>query len=100
MVLLNGFMIQKYNKNTGKYIYHHDFSVEKDNYRVITYLWYLNDVEEGGETEFFGHENQCIKPEKGKLILFPASPFYPHRGKVPINSDKYIITGWFYIKYN
>jgi hypothetical protein len=98
-VLLNeSFMIQKYTKQKGRYIYHNDFSsdwIEKK-YRVITYLWYLNTVEEGGETEFWG--THTIKPETGKLLLFPASWSFPHRGKMPISCDKYIITGWLYFK--
>ena len=57
--------------------------------------WYLNDVEDGGETEFCG--DFTIRPEVGKLIFFPASWCYPHRGKMPISGDKYIITGWLHI---
>ena len=89
-------MIQKYQKNKGKYVYHNDASFESTKYRVITYIWYLNDVEEGGETEFFGE--YCVKPEKGKLVLFPASWTFPHCGKIPISHDKYIVTGWLYIE--
>ena len=89
------FMIQKYQKNKGKYIYHNDSAFESTKYRVITYIWYLNDVEEGGETEFWGEYR--VKPEKGKLVLFPASWTFPHCGKMPISHDKYIITGWLYI---
>lgn len=90
-------LVQKYTKNEGRYIYHNDFQCDfkKNKYRVITFLWYINDVEEGGETEFWGEHK--IKPEAGKLILFPASWTFPHRGKMPISSDKYIITGWLYL---
>jgi hypothetical protein len=98
-VLLNqSFMVQKYTKQKGRYIYHNDFrsDYESKKYRVITYLWYLNTVEEGGETEFWG--THTIKPETGKLLLFPASWTFPHRGKMPISHDKYIITGWLYLK--
>jgi hypothetical protein len=91
------FMLQKYNKCKGRYTYHNDFAnePEKNRYRVITFIWYLNDVTDGGETEFFGGKIN-IKPEKGKLVLFPASWAFPHRGKMPISNDKYIITNWFY----
>jgi hypothetical protein len=91
------FMLQKYNKCKGKYTYHNDFTneSEKNRYRVITFIWYLNDVTDGGETEFFGGKIN-IKPEKGKLVFFPASWAFPHRGKMPISNDKYIITNWFY----
>jgi len=93
------FMIQKYNKQEGKYIYHCDSNVECEHkrYRILTFLWYLNDVDIGGETEFWNGVYE-IKQKKGKLIIFPACWSYPHRGKMPLSSDKYIITGWLYIK--
>jgi len=92
-------LMQKYNKSTGKYIYHHDFMVNltTKKYRVVTFLWYINSVEEGGETCF--GESFKIKPEQGKLILFPASWTFPHCGKIPLSSDKYIVTGWLYVDY-
>jgi hypothetical protein len=91
------YQIQKYIKGEGKYVYHNDFTLKWDlcQYRVITFLWYLNTIEEGGETEILGSIN--IKPEAGKLLLFPASWIFPHRGKMPISEDKYIVTGWFHV---
>lgn len=88
--------IQRYIKNSGKYIYHNDYRChwEDRKMRRITFMWYLNDVVEGGETEFLAKYN--IKPEVGKLVLFPASWTFPHRAKMPISSNKYIITGWLY----
>lgn len=96
-MITNEFMIQKYTKNKGRYVYHDDFCIEWDTkrYRTITYIFYLNDVDDGGETEFWG--NTRIKPEAGKLVLFPASWTYPHRGMMPKSSDKYIITGWLWL---
>ena len=94
------FQMQRYKAGVGKYVYHNDFSIKynEKKMRVITYLWYLNDVEQGGETELFG--NILIKPEKGKLLLFPSSWTFPHSGKMPISNDKYIITGWLYSEYD
>ena len=91
------FMIQKYDKNKGEYIYHNDFHMNSNKYRVITFLWYLNDIHEGGETEFW--DSYKIKPTAGKIVLFPSSWTYPHRGKMPISDNKYIITNWLYINY-
>jgi hypothetical protein len=92
-ILDKGYNIQKYNQNDGFYIWHTDDMVDYDNQeaRVLTYLWYLNTVEEGGETYF---KDFKIKPEKGKLIFFPATWTYIHRAAVPRSSDKYIVTGW------
>lgn len=94
------FQIQRYTKNIGKYVYHNDseINLKENNYRVITFLWYLNTVNEGGETEFNGEI--LVNPELGKLILFPATWTYPHCGKMPISNDKYILTGWIYTKIN
>jgi len=91
------YQIQRYRKGEGKYVYHEDFSVkwESRQFRVITFLWYLNTIAEGGETELLGEI--CVKPEAGKLLLFPSSWTFPHRGKMPISEDKYIVTGWFHV---
>jgi hypothetical protein len=93
----SGFQVQKYNRGEGYYKYHNDYCISdnKLQHRMIAFIWYLNTVYEGGETEFFNGK-VSIKPEKGKLLLFPAAWTYPHRGNMPISSDKYIVTGWIY----
>ena len=95
-----GFQIQRYIKNEGFYAYHNDGRIELETRqeRMLTYIFYLNTVEEGGETEFFGTTK--IKAEQGKLVLFPAYWCFPHKGVMPISSDKYIVTGWLYKKLN
>lgn len=84
------FLIRKYNKNNGKYTFHVDEHPNKN--RILTFIWYLNNIENGGETEF--HNNIKINPEQGKLLIFPSSWIYPHTSKVPISDDKYAIIGW------
>jgi len=88
--------IQKYTKSKGRYIYHNDFTCDWNTkkFRVITFLWYLNTIENGGETEFW--TTHKVKPEAGKLLLFPATWTYPHRGMIPVSDNKYIMTGWIY----
>ena len=99
-ITVKQFQIQRYIANIGKYVYHSDadIDVQENKYRIITFLWYLNTVNEGGETEFNG--NVLVKPEVGKLILFPATWTFPHCGKMPISNDKYILTGWIYCNIN
>ena len=91
-----GFQIQRYRKNDGHYVMHHDASREFDKYRVLTFLWYLNDVHEGGETNFYN--KIWVKPKKGQLVLFPATWNHEHMGCMPISNDKYIVTGWIYTR--
>jgi hypothetical protein len=87
--------IQRYAKNVGHFKLHVD---EQNTYvrsRDIVFMWYLNDVENGGET-CFPEQDIDVKPEAGKLVLFPSTWTYPHRANIPLSSNKYIITGWFY----
>jgi hypothetical protein len=90
-----GYQLQKYMKEQQYYKWHQDGGLKQGHHehRIITYLWYLNDVNEGGETYFF---NGKVKPKKGSLVLFPATWNYNHKGETPISDDKYIITGWVY----
>ena len=61
--------------------------------RAISWLLYLNDVEEGGETEFL-YQGFRQKATKGTLVIWPASYTHTHRGNPPYSNDKYVITGW------
>jgi Rps23 Pro-64 3,4-dihydroxylase Tpa1-like proline 4-hydroxylase len=89
-----GFQVQKYEKGVGKYVFHNDSKayIERKQERCLTYIWYLNDVEEGGETSFYNKGK--VRAEQGKLVLFPACWTYPHSGLMPISDNKYIVTGW------
>jgi hypothetical protein len=60
---------------------------------VLAFLYYLNDVEEGGETEFF-YQGIKTKPKKGSLVIFPAGFTHTHKGNVPFSDDKYVVTSW------
>lgn len=84
------FIIRRYTKDIGKYVFHIDEHPEKK--RIITFIWYLNTVENGGETYFYNGVN--IKPEQGKLLMFPSSWTYPHSSKNTISDNKYVILGW------
>jgi hypothetical protein len=55
---------------------------------------YLNDVTEGGETEFY-YQQHFETPEQGKLIIWPSDWTYLHRGIPSPTQVKYILTGWF-----
>ena len=67
----------------------HDFSQ-----RQLVVIWYLNDVEgPGGETEF-RFQDVRIKPEQGKMLLFPPFWTHEHRGANLQQGVKYIATTW------
>ena len=59
--------------------------------RYLVFLWYLNDVESGGETEFVDLDLK-IKPATGRLLIFPPYWMFQHRGVAPISNSKYILS--------
>ena len=66
--------------------------------RLFTYMWYLNDDFGGGQTQFrVGGSNNdifSVAPKTGKLICFPASWYFYHRGETVTKGSKYVCTGW------
>ncbi|MGS0692518.1 2OG-Fe(II) oxygenase [Shewanella sp. 0m-4] len=90
--------IQKYLQAKGGYPHWHSeqfpqVSHNEALHRVVLYMFYLNDVEEGGETEFY-YQNKLIKPKKGTMVIAPAGFTHSHRGNIPKSHDKYIATSW------
>jgi len=90
------FVIQKCGKQKSECQYNDDHGVENSNLKVITFIWYLNTIDEGGDTIFW--ENYKVRSEQGKLLLFPSTWCYPYICEIPISCDKYVITGWIYEK--
>ncbi len=87
-----GYIIGRYKAGEGKYDWHVDDSDPREMIkRRLSAVLYLNDVELGGETEFL-HQQVKVKPECGKIVLFPGAWTHVHRGCMPISGDKYIIT--------
>lgn len=76
------------------YHYHIDGGSHAFSQRQLVAVWYLNDVAgPGGETEFL-FQNIRIKPEQGKLLLFPPFWTHEHRGVTLQAGVKYIATTW------
>nr|QMP82892.1 MAG: hypothetical protein [Caudoviricetes sp.] len=86
-----------YPNNYDEFDFHVDADDAESSKRMISYLFYLNDVEEGGETTFGVNEEWRIKPKQGNLLMFPPIWTHPHRGRKPISGPKYILTT--YINY-
>ena len=88
------FKIQKTLPTEGYHVWHIEHGSHRDaSHRVIVFSIYLNDVEEGGETEFL-HQSVRVKPKKGRIVFWPASYPFVHRGNPPLKGEKYIVTGW------
>ena len=85
----SGYQIQR-TKPKEYYVWHHDQASFRS--RRLTYIWYLNDVKDGGYTQF--NTGLKIHPEAGKMMIFPALWPWMHRGYPPKTETKYIVTGW------
>lgn len=79
---------------TGGYsVWHIEQGPGEESRRVLAWSIYLNDVEEGGETEFL-YQGARYKPKAGSLLMWPASITHPHRGNPPLSNEKLMLTGW------
>jgi len=63
-------------------------------HRHLVFMTYLNDINEGGETEFY-YQKLKIRPKKGLTLIWPAGWTHTHRGSPAPYEEKFIITGWF-----
>ena len=83
---------QRTRPGEGFHEWHYENSSDNA-YRKLVTMLYLNDVEEGGETEFL-YLHRRITPRQGRLLIFPAGFTHTHRGNPPLRGDKYILTSW------
>lgn len=91
---LDGYVkIQKTVPGQGYHVWHWEQDSVQHGHRLLLVMLYLNDVEEGGETEFL-HQHLRFKPKAGTALVFPAYFTHLHRGNPPLSGEKYIATGW------
>lgn len=92
-VEIGTFNLQKYSPGGHFSAVHTERFSADTMHRVLAFMTYLNDVEEGGETAFH-HYDILIKPQKGKTIIWPAEWTHAHSGGLVKQGNKYIVTGW------
>ena len=96
MFALNpGYNLQRYYPNQG-YFNEHCENVGGhgiDSKRVLAWTIYLNDVTDGGYTEF-PSQGKKYQPRTGNFLIWPAFFTHPHRGIVSKTQTKYIATSW------
>lgn len=85
--------IQYYKPNCGFTRFHCERTCYENSERHLVFMTYLNDIKNGGETEFY-HQKIKVKPRKGKTLIWPADWTHTHRGIVAPKEEKYIVTGW------
>lgn len=92
--------LQKYQRGQGGYHHFHSENYPamhdpecESLHRVLLFMYYLNDVREGGETEFY-YQQRLLQPTRGQLVFAPSGFTHTHKGHVPVSNDKYILTSW------
>ena len=75
------------------YGYHIDAGFGGTHDRIVSGLFYLRDIAEGGETEF-PFQLMHVRPKAGLLLLFPPFWTHLHRGVSPVSAVKYNITNF------
>jgi hypothetical protein len=94
--------LQKYERNRGGFPHWHSEIYPQRGtasalHRLLFVMAYLNDVSEGGETDFY-YQGLSVVPKAGRVLIAPAGFTHTHRGRVPISGDKYIATTWLMFK--
>ena len=84
-------MMKRYRPGGDEAFQPHFDSIDTVCGRYMVFLWYLNDVEAGGETEFCGLDLK-VEPRAGRLLMFPPYWMFQHAGLPPISGDKYILS--------
>jgi len=93
-----GYNIQRYRRGETD-DWHSDFKECEGNVTYLTYMWCLNTLEEDdGGCLSFAH-GMKIRPETGKLIIFPSTWTNVYRSdEVLKRTSKYIMVGYLMCK--
>jgi prolyl 4-hydroxylase len=88
---LDELTIKRYQPGRDENFQLHFDSLNERSNRYLVLLWYLNEVAEGGETEFPGLGIK-VAAKRGRLLMFPPYWMFQHAGLPPISGDKYILS--------
>lgn len=61
---------------------------------IASFLLYLNDDFEGGETMFL-NDRLKVKPKKGSVLMFPCGPYFIHKSSRVKSGNKHVIWNCF-----
>jgi len=79
-----------YRENAGHYRAHIDVAKPLTYGRMITIIYYLNDIEEGGEL-YFENQNITVQARQGRVVCFPPNWMYKHEARPSLKGDRYIM---------
>lgn len=85
---LSNFVYRYYNTND-----HYKWHVDKTHHGVelkVSFLLYLNDNFEGGNTMFLS-DRLKFTPKRGSVLMFPCGPYFIHKSSPIKSGEKHII---------
>ena len=88
------YLIQHYEPGEGFLSWHCERAGHQTHQRALVFMTYLNDVTDGGETQWL-YQGKQIQPKKGLTAIWPTDFTHTHRGVVSPTQPKTIATGWF-----
>ena len=89
----DAYNLQKYNPGQGYHISHCENAGGLSLMRVLSWMIYLNTVNDEGETSFDNY-NMKTSAVEGSLLIWPAYWTHFHHGIMSSTETKYIATGW------
>ena len=86
---IEGFRIKRYTPNIHEFPIHADSVSKESSTRFLAFLFYLNDNEAGTEFDEF-----TVESKMGRVLIFPPYWMFPHRGIMPTETTKYIMSSY------
>ncbi len=90
---VGSFNIQRYEPGGHFLKVHSERTTLASSHRVLAWMTYLNDVSDGGATEFV-HQDMKVQPCRGHTLIWPAEWTHAHKANKLVSGVKYIVTGW------
>ena len=86
-------VIQHYRPGGGFKLVHFERSGLSTTTRMLTWMTFLNDVTDGGGTQFI-YQKHTFEARRARTLIWPSDFTHSHAGVVSPTQHKYIITGW------
>ena len=92
--IAEGMNVQHYKPSEGFLSWHCERISQQVHQRALVFMTYLNDVQDGGGTDF-KYQGKRPHARKGKTLIWPSDFTHTHRGEPSPTEEKYVATGWF-----
>jgi hypothetical protein len=98
IILDNTYYINKLNKDSSQKTYNYDLLFKKENntyYSFLKFIIFLNN----NNSNIIINKDIIVKPEVGKLLIFPCGWCFPYKYSKSYDQDNLFISGFIYSKF-